>query len=220
MKKILNKIAKALSTIEDVKALVLYGSFARGEVTSRSDIDLFILTTEKKTLKEVQDRIIEIEQETGRNIQPTIRTLEELQETDTGLLQNIFQEGKVLYLRETADIPSAILLQQKPFLVYTFQLNNLTQKEKARFNRQLYPVRKKAPVKGYRTRVRFNASSKLSNGVYEVTKKDYKYKGLLQELGGQKLSAGCILVPHGEKQNIEKFFKRFKVTFNQLKVWK
>lgn len=192
MKRLLNKIAKALSAIEDVKAVVLYGSFARGEATSRSDIDLLILTTEKKTSREVQDKIIELETETGRNMQPTIRTVEELQKTDTGLLQNIFQEGKVLYLREAADIPSAILLQQKPFLVYTFQLNSLSQKEKARFNRQLY----------------------------ERTKKGYKYKGLLQELGGQKLSAGCILVPHAEKQKIEKFFRKFRVQFNQLKVWK
>ena len=53
MKKILNKIGKTLSAIEDVKAVVLYGSFARGEVTSRSDIDLLILTTEKKTSREV-----------------------------------------------------------------------------------------------------------------------------------------------------------------------
>lgn len=192
MKKILNKIAKALSLIKDVKTVVLYGSLARGEYTSRSDIDLLILTTEKKTLKEVQEKIIELEQETGRNIQPTIRTLEELQKTDTGLLQNIFQEGKVLYLREASDIPSVILLQQKPYLVYTFQLNSLSQKEKARFNRHLY----------------------------EVTKKGYKYKGLLQEIGGQKLSAGCVLVPHSEKQKIEKFFRQFKVQFSQLKVWK
>jgi predicted nucleotidyltransferase len=192
MKRLLNKIAKNLSAIEDVKAVVLYGSFARGEAASRSDIDLLILTTEKKTSKEVQDKIIELETETGRNMQPTIRTLGELQKTDTGLLQNIFQEGKVLYLREAADIPSAILLQQKPFLIYTFQLNNLSQKEKARFNRQLY----------------------------EQIKKGYKYKGLLQELGGQKLSSGCVLVPHAEKQKIEKFFKKFRVQFSQLWVWK
>jgi len=192
MKRVLNKIAKAFSAIEDVKAVVLYGSFARGEYTSRSDIDLLILTTEKKTSEVVQEEVIQLEQETGRNIQPTIRTLKELHKTDTGLLQNIFQEGKVLYLREAADIPSAILLQQKPFLVYTFQLNSLTQKDKARFNRQLY----------------------------EQTRKGYKYKGLLQELGGQKLSAGCVLVPHAEKQKIEKFFRQFKVKFSQLKVWK
>lgn len=192
MKKILKKIAKELSKIEDIKAVILYGSLARGEFTSRSDIDLFILTTDDKTQKELQDKIIELESAIGRNIQPTIRTIVELQKTDTGLLQNVFQEGKILYLKEPSDIPSAILLQQKPFLIYSFQISSLPQKDKARFNRQLY----------------------------EQTRKGYKYKGLLQEIGGQKLSAGCVMVPHMQKEAIEKFFKKFKVKFEQLKVWK
>jgi len=192
MKRILKKIAKELSKIEDVKAVILYGSLARGEFTSRSDVDLFILTTEDKTQKEIHDKVIELESEIGRNIQPTIRTLVELQKTDTGLLQNIFQEGKILYLREPSDIPSAILLQQKPYLIYSFQISSLLQKEKARFNRQLY----------------------------EQTRKEYKYKGLLQEIGGQKLSAGCVMIPYEQKEKIEKFFKKFKVKFEQLKVWK
>ena len=192
MKRILKKIAKELSRIEDVKAVILYGSLARGEFTSRSDIDLFILTTDGKTQKEVEDKVIELESEIGKNIQPTIRTIAELQKTDTGLLQNIFQEGKALYLKEPSDIPSAILLQQKPFLIYSFQISSLPQKDKARFNRQLY----------------------------EQTKKDYKYKGLLWEIGGQKLSAGCVMIPYEQKERIEKFFKKFKVKFEQLKVWK
>jgi predicted nucleotidyltransferase len=192
MKRILKKIAKELSKIEDVKAVILYGSLARGEFTSRSDVDLFILTTKDKTQKEIHDKIIELESEIGRNIQPTIRTITELQKTDTGLLQNIFQEGKILYLREPFDIPSAILLQQKPYLIYSFQISSLPQKEKARFNRQLY----------------------------EQTRKGYKYKGLLQEISGQKLSAGCVMIPYEQKGKIEKFFKKFKVEFEQLKVWK
>jgi predicted nucleotidyltransferase len=192
MKRILKKIAKEISKIEDVKAVILYGSLARGEFTSRSDVDLFILTTEDKTQTEIQDKVIELESEIGRNIQPTIRTIVELQKTDTGLLQNIFQEGKILYLREPSDIPSAILLQQKPYLIYSFQISSLLQKEKARFNRQLY----------------------------EQTRKEYKYKGLLQEIGGQRLSAGCVMIPYEQKEKIEKFFKKFKVKFEQLKVWK
>ena len=192
MKRILKKIAKELSKIEDVKAIILYGSLARGEFTSRSDVDLFILTTDYNTQKEIYDKVIELESEIGRKIQPTIRTLAELQKTDTGLLQNIFQEGKILYLREPFDIPSAILLQQKPYLIYSFQISHLLQKDKARFNRQFY----------------------------EQKRKGYKYKGLLQEIGGQKLSAGCIIIPYAQKQKIEKFFKKFKVEFEQLKVWK
>ena len=130
MKRILKKIAKELSKIEDVKAVILYGSLARGEFTSRSDVDLFILTTEYKTQKEIHDKIIELESEIGRNIQPTIRTIAELQNTDTGLLQNISQEGKILYLREPSDIPSAILLQQKPYLIYSFQISRLPERQR------------------------------------------------------------------------------------------
>ncbi len=192
MKRMIKKIAKKLSRIADIKVIILYGSLARGEYTSRSDIDLFILTTESNTQGEIQDSIIGLESEIGKNIQPTIRTLTELKETDSGLLQNIFQEGKILYLRETTEIPSAVLLQQKPFLVYSFRMSKLNQKDKARFNRHLY----------------------------EQTRKGYKYKGLLKEIGGKKLSPGCILVPYRQKEKIEKFFKKFKVEFEQLKVWK
>jgi len=56
MKRILKKIAKKLSKIKDAKSVILYGSLARGEFTSRSDIDLFILTTEDKTQKEIYDK--------------------------------------------------------------------------------------------------------------------------------------------------------------------
>lgn len=192
MNRLFKKIVRGLSAIEDVRAIILYGSFARKEATSRSDIDLFILTTEKKTRKIIEHKVIGIEREIGRGIQPTIRTLKELEKTDSGLLQNIFQEGRVLYLKEPADIPSSMLLEQKPQLIYSFQLSNLSQNEKAKFNNEFYG-RKKGK---------------------------YSYKGLLNEIGGQKLSAGCILVSHSERQKIEKFFKQFKVQFSQLKVWK
>lgn len=192
MKKILDKIAKALSQISEVKAVILYGSFARGEATSRSDIDLLILTGSEKLAKDVEDEIIRLEHQTGRTIQPTIRTPDELHRTDTGLLQNIFQEGKVLYARGADEIPSAVLLKQKPFLLYTFHLKNLDQNEKAKFNRRLY----------------------------KQEKKEYEYKGFLHEIGGLKVSAGCILVPYSEKQAVEKFFRKFKISFNQQKIWK
>jgi predicted nucleotidyltransferase len=192
MKRILKKITNRLSKIDDVRVVVLYGSFARGENTSRSDIDVLILTTNRTTQEKIQDQIIELENEIGRRIQPTIRTISELQKTDTGLLQNIFQEGKILYLREPTEVPSTLLLRQKPFLIYTFKITGLDQKEKARFNRQLYPRNRKG----------------------------YSYKGFLQEINGRKLAAGCIIVPFSQQDKIEKFFKKYKVTFTQLKVWR
>ncbi len=44
MKRIFKTIVESLSVLSEIKMIVLYGSFARGEESSRSDIDLLILT--------------------------------------------------------------------------------------------------------------------------------------------------------------------------------
>lgn len=192
MKRILRKIVQELARNEDVRTVILYGSFARGEDTSRSDIDLFIVTTKKRSQDTIQNTIINLELEIDRSIQPTIRTVDELRKTDTGLLQNVFQEGKILYLKEPTDMPVSLLLRQKPFLIYTFQISSLSQKEKARFNRYLY----------------------------ERTRRGYKYKGFLQEIAGQKLSPGCVIIPYIYKNRITRVFKKYKIKYKYLKVWK
>jgi len=192
MNRIFKKIVKALSGIDDVRSIILYGSFARNEATSRSDVDLFILVSEKRTIRIVQDIIISIESEIGKNIQPTIRTLKELGKTDSGLLQNIFQEGKILYLKEPIQMSSSMILENKPQMIYTFRINNLNQNKKAKFNNEFYGRRKGK----------------------------YSYKGLLDRVGGRKLSSGCVLVSYHEIKRIEKFFNGFKVKYERLKIWK
>jgi len=192
MKRIFKNIVEGLSALSEIKMIVLYGSFARGEESSRSDVDLLILTSRKNSYDEIQNKIIDLESRIQRTIQPTIRTKDELHKTDTGLLQNIFKEGKVLYLKEPTDIPTALLLEQRPYIIYTFQINHLSQKDKVKFNRSFY----------------------------EQTRGDYRYKGILNELNGEKISPGCIIIPQAKKDLIEKFFKKYAVSFEQIEVWK
>ncbi len=189
-KSLFKKIVARLSPIRDLKAIILYGSFAREDYGPRSDIDLMLITTKKETTEELQDAIISLD--LGRSIQPVIRTQKELAETDTGLLQNLFLEGKILFLREPLDIDVSALLRLKPFLVYTLDLGNLDQKGKARFNRAFYPR----------------------------TSKKYVYPGVLAELKGVKLASGCVMVPFSKKKAVEKFLKSQKVKFNSLRIWK
>lgn len=185
------RITDALSDIEEVRVVILYGGFARGEITSRSDIDLFIIVS-RDVKDDIEARIIELEKKMERRIQPIIRTEKQLISTDSGLLQNIFQEGKILFLREYFDFPVTFLLEHKPFVIYKFDISNLKQSKKAQFNRELY---------GYRD-------------------KKYVYKGTLQEVGGSRLSSGCILIPFGSVNIIEAFFKRKRVGYETTKVWK
>ena len=192
LKSISKKITESLLKINDVRAIVLYGSFARGDFGPKSDIDLFILTGGRDTVEKVEKEIVQLEREVEIDIQPTIRTIEELNKTDTGLLQNVFQEGKVLYTKEPLDIPAVSLLEQKPYFIFSFNLNNLNQKQKTAFNRELY----------------------------EQTKGKYTYKGLLKELGGEKISPGCVIIPDNKEEVLLKFFKKHRVKFMQTKIWK
>lgn len=186
------KIVKQLSVIRDIKAMIVYGSFARGDYGPKSDIDLFIITAKTEIREQIQDKVVELESKIGRGVQPTIRTGKELKRTDTGLLQNVFQEGKIIYLSEPLDIFVSSLLKQKPYVIYTFQLNNLSQKDKAKFNRELY----------------------------ERIHEKYAYKGFLQEIGGEKVSSGCVMIPYNKMKRIEKFFSKFKVKYEIMKIWR
>ena len=191
VKALVKKITDALSAIKEVRAIILYGSAARREFTSRSDIDLFIIVSRNVNAK-IENAVIELENEIHLSIQPTVRRESQIKKTDSGLLQNIFQEGRILYLKNSLQFPAAELLEQKPFMIYTFDISHLKQNEKAAFNRVLY---------GYKD-------------------KKYFYEGLLQKLGGSKLSAGCILIPYGAKGRIENYFEKRNVKPLALKIWK
>jgi len=192
LKRILKRIVNELSVISDIKLIILYGSFARGDYGPKSDIDLLIITTKPKSLNEIQNKIIGIEEKIGKSIQPIIRTEKELKKTDIGLLQKLLQEGKLLYLKEPFEMSASEITKQKPYVIYIFQLNSLNQKTKAKFNRELY------------TR----------------TKKKHVYEGLLQKIGGQRFSPGCIIIPFDKKNIVEKFFRRYKIKYEAKNVWK
>jgi predicted nucleotidyltransferase len=138
-KSLFKKIVKAFSAVGDLKAIILYGSFARGDYGPRSDIDLMFITKKKRTVEEIQDIIISLE--LGRSIQPIIRTEKELTETDSGLLQNLFLEGNILFLREPLDLDVSMLLHLRPFLLYTFDLGKLDQKKKAPLRSSSIPTK-------------------------------------------------------------------------------
>ena len=191
LKKIYKEIAQKFSAINEVKLIILYGSYARGDFGPKSDIDLFILVSNNSVLENIQNAIIRIEEKIGKSIQPTIRTEEEFKKTDSGLLQNLLREGKILFLRNFYEISAVELLKQRPFILYSFRINLLSQKKKAKFNRELY----------------------------SRAKKKYAYQGLLQRLGGEKLASGCILIPFRKRNLLEIFFKKYKIEYESKIIW-
>lgn len=191
LQRIFKQISRELSLISEIRLVILYGSYARGDFSPKSDLDLFILASKSNAVEKIHNAIIQIEDKIGKSIQPTIRTGEEFEKTDSGLLQNLLREGKILFLRGFYEISAVTLLKQKPFIIFSFRINSLSQKSKAKFNREFY----------------------------SRTKNKYKYRGLLQKLGGEKLASGCIMIPFKEKNRIEKFFKKNKIEYEAKNIW-
>jgi predicted nucleotidyltransferase len=191
LQRIYKQISRELSIIGEIKLVILYGSYARGDYGPKSDLDLFILTSKSDAIEIIHNAVIRIEDRIGKSIQPTIRTGDEFRRTDSGLLQNLLREGKILFLRDFYEISAVNLLKQKPFVIYSFKINSLSQKNKAKFNREFY----------------------------SRTKRKYEYRGILNKIGGEKLASGCVIIPFGKKNGMEKFFNKYKIRYETKNIW-
>lgn len=187
-KRDINKLVHALQSIQGIDAAIVYGSIARGDYGPSSDIDVLLILDTLETEDIALDLLAGLE--LNRAVQPIVRTRKQLEATDSGLVENIFQEGMVLFARVPLNIPAASILDVHPWVLYRFELTDLPQKEKARFNRQLY-------------------SSTKHNGS----------GGLLGELGGKRLARGCVVVPASAQKRIDALFRRFRVQARGMDIW-
>ena len=188
-KRDLKKITDSLRSIAGVKAIVLYGSLARGDFGATSDVDILVITDNPKRRSAVVETLALLNLD--RRIQPTVRSEKELRKTDTGPVANILQEGKVIYLREALDVPVRTILDLRPYCIVIFELAGLRQNMKAKFNRAMY----------------------------ERSSGKYKYEGFLGEIGGRKLGRGCIMVPLTGRTRLQKFFKKYGIVWEDVRVW-
>jgi predicted nucleotidyltransferase len=98
---ILQLIKQSVITTEPTATVLLYGSYARGQQTSDSDIDLLILIDKDRITPADEDRITyplyDIEFETGTMISPMLYTRHDWANHQvTPFYENVNSEGKVL----------------------------------------------------------------------------------------------------------------------------
>ena len=99
---IMRRIKSSLNTTEPEATVILFGSYARGDYKSDSDIDLLILLDKDKIThadaKRIAYPLYDIEFETGKIISPLILSKKrwETKHRITPFYKNILKEGVVL----------------------------------------------------------------------------------------------------------------------------
>lgn len=99
-------IKTALTPIfERIIFAYIYGSIAKSEDSSKSDIDLLVIS-DKLTYSEVMERLIEVESSLGRVVNPTIYDLNQIKQKlkqDNAFVARIIEQPKI-WIKEDQDV--------------------------------------------------------------------------------------------------------------------
>ncbi len=187
------KIAKVSP---EIVAIILYGSYARGEAGKKSDIDLLIILERKD--KNLKEKVVDIIESTavGRKVIPIFATPKDLTRTPYYIF-DIIKDGVVLYKNAAKALKLPFAFGEKAMTIYTFSSAHLTQNKRTKLNRLLYGTR-------------YTKILKTKKGV-----KKYAYPGILSKIGGRQLGAGSITIPSRAEKEVEKLFNYYRVKFEK-----
>jgi|SRR3989344_2126957 len=188
----------AVDFIEGIKdkanilQIVLFGSVARREETSKSDVDIAIIHNSKDAFKLMN----EVNKNKNENIQTSFFSLSELPK-ETEIISALSGEGILLYGKPI--LIKENQLDLNPKIIISYSLKDLKQTEKVKLNRAFY-----------------GSISKSFNG-----KKKYitETKGLINEIGIEKINDSVLLVDRRKSTKIINLLKRFKANYKEIPVW-
>ena len=163
-------LKKELSKFKEINAVVLFGSFARGDYSVKhSDVDIMIfidqLERELKLEEELRKKIINLN--LGKEL--TIHTLfqyKKLEEEDKSLILTIANEGQVLFAKKILVISNNILGLKEYFIIK-------------------FDTAKLKPV----------IKNKLQRFLHGYVIKGKRYKGIVDEEKVLSAGKGAVIVP-------------------------
>lgn len=171
--------------------MVLFGSVARGEATSKSDVDLMVIYSSKnsETVKQINSLVTD-------KLQVLHFTLEELEDEHT-LAGALSGEGILLYGK-----PVNICLEGddlKSQMLIAYDTGHLARNIRSTLYRALYG----------------GISTYIKDGV----KKSKHYPEIVEQVRAQKLAKAVIMVDRHNAPEIIKTLRRFKAKWKEIPVW-
>jgi predicted nucleotidyltransferase len=184
---LINKLGEDLEKIEQI---ILYGSIAKGEANTESDVDIFVNTADNlnKKIEEVVEEFYHSREFLLfklKNIEPKLSVkVGELKKWES-LQQSIINTGIILWGKSEVGLK---VTKTKPKLLFFWE------------------------------NIGTNRGAFL-NKLYGYKLKGKKYYGLISMVKGEKLGKSSILIPSQYKEKIWPLFKKYKVKVKQIKVF-
>jgi predicted nucleotidyltransferase len=184
----LDRLTKAITSVEGVVAVILFGSRARGDYDEYSDYDVLVVFQDDEVMWRNRRKLYENVGKLGLFTQVLTRSIKELTEkTEPTFLQNVLQQGILLYLHYPFRAP-ALAQNLTPMAIVRYSLKNLTQERKMKIIYRLF---------GKKT-------------------KKYTSKGIVEKSGGIKLGDGCFMIPMENLKNVIEVLNQHNVQFKVL----
>lgn len=127
-------LAKKIGETEGVIAVILFGSYARGDYDEGSDIDLLVLFKNKKKLLSNWRKLMKITSKFNLFVQMIPLTVKEL--VKSSLFSLVLREGKILYRKNNFNLMKYAKFE--PYVLIAYDLSKLDAKRKVKFLQKFY----------------------------------------------------------------------------------
>lgn len=185
------KFTNKIKDFDGIVSVVLFGSVARGEETSKSDVDLMVIYSSKnpETIKKIDTLATD-------KLQVLHFTLEELEDEPT-LAGALSGEGILLYGKPVTICMEGDDLKSQMLIAY--DTGHLKRNIRSTLYRSLYG----------------GTSSYLKDGV----KKTKHYPGIVEKAKAKKVAKAVLMVDRHNAPEIIKTLRRFKAKWKEIPVW-
>ncbi len=130
IKELVSKIGK----IKGVLAVIMFGSYARGEFDEGSDVDLLVLFLDGETLKLGRKEVWKLASKSEAFVQVISMTIEEIKSSP--LLTSVLRDGITLFRKGDFDLGK--LIGFSPIALISYDLKGLDPVEKVKILHRLY----------------------------------------------------------------------------------
>ncbi|MEM1985328.1 MAG: nucleotidyltransferase domain-containing protein [Nitrososphaeria archaeon] len=133
----LNNLVETISSIKEVLAIILFGSIARGDYDEYSDYDILVIFKDKESMWKNWDELFKRVGRLNLLVHCIPKSLEEFLKSEPTFLNEIFRNGKLLYIKYPFQAYMRPL-DLKPYKLITYNMSGLRQEDKMKFYYKLY----------------------------------------------------------------------------------